>query len=282
MHSRRKPAARPAGRQATIRSIARRRRYRRSDRPSCVRSSGRRLLRCGVISSMPRAANARSSASLSQALSPTTRSGTSFVRMKSNNPCTKVDSCGRAGQLCTAMGHPRASTAIRILTPLPTFVRPIPSPPPRAGENAASRKHSHSRYSPCCSTSWRVSCDSRSNTPSRTSRWKNRCTALCEPNSRGRSFHLAPLSNNQKIPASALHLSVRGQPPLGFLGRSGMRAQKQSNSISASFSTAGKRLTHERLSMVLGTGSKWHVAVRLREPVPGVLALGVGRHVGVG
>ena len=118
MHSRRKPAARPAGRQATIRSIARRRRYRRSDRPSCVRSSGRRLLRCGVISSMPRAANARSSASLSQALSPTTRSGTSFVRMKSNNPCTKVDSCGRAGQLCTAMGHPRASTAIKIFTPL--------------------------------------------------------------------------------------------------------------------------------------------------------------------
>ena len=143
MHSRRKCRSR-----ATVRSTTHRRRYRRSDRPSCVRFSGRRLLRCGAISSMPRAANARSSASLSQAFSPTNRSGTSFVSMKSNHPCARVDSCGRAEQLCTAIGNPRASTAMRIFTPLPTFVRPIPSPPPRAGQNAASGKHSYSRYSP--------------------------------------------------------------------------------------------------------------------------------------
>jgi len=138
----------PAGRQATVRSTTHRRRYRSSDRPSRLRFSGRRLLRCGAISSMPRAANDRSRASLSQAISATTRSGTSLVSMKSNNPCARVDSCGRPEQLCTATGNPRASTAMRILTPLPTFVRPIPSPPPPAGQNAASRKHSYSRYSP--------------------------------------------------------------------------------------------------------------------------------------
>jgi len=55
----------PAGRQATVRSTTHRRRYRRSNRPSRLRFSGRRLLRCGAISSMPRAANARSRASLS-------------------------------------------------------------------------------------------------------------------------------------------------------------------------------------------------------------------------
>jgi len=111
----------PAGRQATARSTTHRRRYRRSNRPSCVRFSGRRPLRCGAISSMPRAANARSRASLSQTLSATTRSGTSLVSMKSNHPCARVDSCGRAEQLCTAMGNPRASMAIKILAPLPTF-----------------------------------------------------------------------------------------------------------------------------------------------------------------
>ena len=111
----------PAGRQATARSTTHRRRYRRSNRPSCVRFSGRRPLRCGAISSMPRPANARYRPLLSQAFSATTRSGTSLVSMKSNHPCARVDSCGRAEQLRTAMGNLRASTAIRILAPLPTF-----------------------------------------------------------------------------------------------------------------------------------------------------------------
>jgi len=205
----------PAGRQATARSTTHHRGYRRSDRSSRLRFSGRRLLRCGAISSMPRAANARSRASLSQALSPTSRCGTSFVRMKSNHPCVRVDSCGRAEQLCTAMGNPRASTAMRIFTPLPTLVRPTPSPPPRAEQNAASRKHSYSRYPPRSSTSCPACCNSRSNTPSRTSRWKNRCTALLEPNSRGRSFHLALLSNNQKIPLVPCACRFGGGRPWG-------------------------------------------------------------------
>ena len=90
---------------------------------------------------------------------------------------------------------------------------------------------------PRSSTSCPASCNSRSNTPSRTQRWKAWWTTLLEPNRRGRSFHLAPCSNNQKMPASALCLSVRGRPPLGFLGRSGMRAHNQSNSLSVRFTT---------------------------------------------
>ncbi len=86
--------------QLIVRSTVQRRLYRRSFLPSCVVFSGLRLLRCGAISSMPSSSSSSSSASLSYALSPMIYSGASTVSMKSNIPCTSLDSCrgGAAGR----------------------------------------------------------------------------------------------------------------------------------------------------------------------------------------
>ena len=49
---------------------------------------------------------------------------------------------GLAGVLQAATGNPLASTRIMILTPLPTRVQPMPSPPLLALEKVPSMKHS--------------------------------------------------------------------------------------------------------------------------------------------